>query len=186
VTCFTITTNKSHWPLTLYSQDQVVFYESFSAFRMYSMLPLDVNSFTVIAVFIAVLIKLWYRWILVRSGRVLILLNTALNTSLHSWIAPCLFILFHKACWEVKQLAITRWLSPRLSRLKKELWRVKRFSLVSVILYDTKTRFCLIVVYATDWCNICFALCTECSHLLLVQSICDKRSKKLQYNFFQW
>ena len=40
------------------------------------------------------------------------------------WIAPCLFVLFHKACWEVKRLAIYGCdvrLFPRLSRLNKEL-----------------------------------------------------------------
>jgi hypothetical protein len=37
------------------------------------------------------------------------------------WQPPWFFLLLHKACWRAKRLAITRWLSPRLSCLHKEL-----------------------------------------------------------------
>jgi hypothetical protein len=152
--------NKSYWPLTLYSQDQVVFHlrlltsnRGFSFSYVFNNVTLDFNRFTVIAVFIAVLTSF-------DTDRVLIVLNTSLHCAGHvnkvcdgtHWIPPCLFLLFHKACWQVKRLAclfllfhkawwqvkrfaITRWLSPRLSCLNKELWQVKRFSLVSQVIF---------------------------------------------------
>jgi hypothetical protein len=94
------------------------------------------------------------------------------------WIAPCLFLLFHKACWEVKRLAIYGCdvrLFPRLSRLNKELWRVKRSTsyfvgyIFSYLIYKRHTMIQRPLLFNSClcyWLMQFFALCTECSHLL--------------------
>ena len=103
------------------------------------------------------------------------------------WIPPCLFLLFHKACWQVKRLAITCCrVSPRLSRLNVRALTSQEifFSLASYFVgYFLRKRHTMIQTpaSATDLMQF-FALCAECSHLLCGVAV-ESFSKEYEYDY---